>query len=111
MDARMAAFHARVSRRLATGLLVASLLVSAGCEAFPQLQSLERTTSEPRRKKVREHAACLGESKTQSELVACMDARGYRFIAPAADQRAQSCLAMRGHEDELPEAFCFELKE
>ena len=107
----MAAFLATLARRLATGFLVASLLVSAGCEAFPQFRSLERTASEPRRKKVREHAACLGESKTQSELVACMDARGYRFIAPGGDQRAESCFAMRGHEDELPEAFCFEVKE
>jgi hypothetical protein len=110
MDARMAAPLARAPRRLATGFVLAFLLVFAGCEAFPQLQSLERTASEPRRKKVREHAACLGESKTQSELVACMEARGYQFIAAAGDERAQSCFAMRGHEDEFPEAFCFEVK-
>ena len=85
------------------------LLVAAGCEAFPQLQSLQRTASEPRRKKVREHQACLGESRSQTDLVACMKARGYRFIAPASDPRAQTCHSMLGTEDEFPEAYCFEL--
>ena len=80
-----------------------------GCEAFPQLRGLERTASEPRREKVRQHAACLAESTQQSELISCMEARGYRFISLAADPRAQSCHSMRGDPQQFPEAYCFEL--
>lgn len=96
--------------RLRTVFVLVALVIVAGCEAFPQLQSLQRTASEPRRKKVREHQACLGESGTQSDLIACMQARGYRFIAAAGDPRAQSCHSMLGTEHELPEAYCFEVE-
>jgi hypothetical protein len=38
-----------------------------------------------------------------------MEARGYRFIAPAGDPRAQTCHSMLGEQDQFPEAYCFEV--
>jgi hypothetical protein len=107
---RCAMLDRALLRRSIRGLPMALALAGViGCEAFPQLRSLERTASEPRREKVRQHAACLAESKQQNELISCMHARGYRFIGLATDPRAQSCHTMRGDPDQFPEAYCFEL--
>lgn len=84
--------------------------LAAGCLTFPQLDSLSRTTSEPRRKKVREHDACLAASQSQQQLIECMDARGYRFIKPSIDQRAQECYSYRNAHTGFPAAYCFEVK-
>lgn len=94
---------------LAATLLMLGFLV-CGCVTFPQLESLSRTTSEPRRKKVREHAACLAASETQQALIECMDARGYQFIKASADQRAQECYSYLNARTEFPAAYCFEVK-
>jgi hypothetical protein len=90
-------------------VLVLGFLV-AGCVRFPQLDSLSRTTSEPRRKKVREHSACLAASESQQELLDCMDARGYQFIKASIDERAQECYSYLNARTGLPAAYCFEVK-
>lgn len=92
----------------ATILLLA--FAANGCITFPQLDSLSRTTSEPRRKKVREHAACLAGSESQQDLLDCMDARGYRFIKASIDERAQECYSYRNARTGFPAAYCFEVK-
>jgi hypothetical protein len=106
--------NAPCRRRWLRGSVGATVLVlcflAAGCMIFPQLDSLSRTTSEPRRKKVREHAACLAASESQQDLLDCMNARGYQFIKASVDQRAQECYSYLNARTEFPAAYCFEVK-
>jgi hypothetical protein len=100
----------RAFGQLARGAVLTLVFLVTGCVAFPQLDSLSRTASEPRRKKVREHEACLAASESQQDLLDCMDARGYRFIQAGIDQRAQECYSYRNTRTEYPAAYCFEVE-
>jgi len=107
---RFGASRGGLRHAVAATILLFGILATGCGVTFPQLTSLSRTTSEPRRKKVREHAACLAGSENQQALLDCMDARGYQFIKASIDERAQECYSYLNARTGFPAAYCFEVK-
>jgi hypothetical protein len=100
---------------VAAGVVLAA---GSGCQlrspiSVPQLEGVSRAVNEPREARTSTYQRCVQQALAehgddQNELIRCMKAAGFGFLAESAFHRRSYCLEVLDKPGELPDDFCFQ---
>ena len=101
-----------VRGRVGRGLAIASsafLLACGGQVPLPRLPQVEQASEVVQGERASRHRTCVGKSEGTEQLIECMRAYGYEYVARGPEYPAAECWRIREspRPDRLPEAFCF----
>ena len=98
--------------RLVMPALVLGFLTSCDRLPTPRIPQAEQAVQAAHGggERLRAHQRCVEATNRVEDLVGCMDAEGYHFVARAAGLQASECWAVREQpvDDALPPPHCFE---
>src|SRR5262245_62051666 len=105
----------RTSPRAGAALAVAAIVLIVACESPPpihvfQAQQMSDALQGTFGERLSTHRTCSGASANVDQLIRCMEAHGYSFIAMGPDYPAAECWQLRQAtgEGRLPAPYCFQ---
>jgi len=100
---------------LAAATMLSIVVSIVACESPPpihvfQAQQMSDALQGTFGERLSDHRTCTGASANVDQLITCMDAHGYSFIAMGPDYPAAECWQLRqaNAEGRMPPPYCFQ---